>query len=161
LEALAQLPPRGRTASLLTVIGDGPERGRLAKQARHLGVAERVRFTGWLPREEIRSQFQGSHLFALLSRAEGMSNALLEAMACGLPVIATAAFGSTELVKPEHNGFLVPLEDSRAISGYWQKLLQAPELLPSLGQNSLNIARSLTWRKVGTAYGELLDRMLS
>jgi glycogen(starch) synthase len=161
LEALAQLPPRDRAASLLTVIGDGPHRGRLAEQARHLGVSERVRFTGWLSREEIRTQFQGSHLFALLSRAEGMSNALLEAMACGLPVIATAAFGSTELVQPEHNGFLVPMEDRLAVAGYWRQLLQTPELLASLGQNSLNLARSFSWQRVGKAYGELLNGMLS
>lgn len=161
LEALAQLPPRDRAASLLTVIGDGPHRSRLTEQARHLGVSERVRFTGWLSREEIRSQFQSSHLFALLSRAEGMSNALLEAMACGLPVIATAAFGSTELVRQEHNGFVVPLEDSRAVAGHWRQLLQTPELLASLGQNSLNIVRGFTWQKVGTAYGELLSGMLS
>ncbi len=161
LEALAQLPPRDRAASLLTVIGDGPHRGRLAEQARHLGVADRVQFTGWLSREEVRSRFQGSHLFALLSRAEGMSNALLEAMACGLPVIATPAFGSTELVKPEHNGFLVPLEDSRAVAGHWHQLLQSPELLAALGQNSLNLVREFTWQKVGTAYGALLNGMLS
>jgi glycosyltransferase involved in cell wall biosynthesis len=161
LQALAQLPPGDQAASFLTVIGDGSHRSYFADMARHLEVSDRVRFTGWLSREEIRSQFQGSHLFVLLSRAEGMSNALLEAMACGLPVITTAAFGSTELVKQEQNGFLVPGEDSRAVAAHWRELLQTPELLASLGQNSLKIARSFSWQKVGTAYGELLSRMLS
>lgn len=104
LDALALLAGRGR-AFRAVLIGDGPERAALESRARGLGLAERVEFLG--ERKDVEPLLAGLDLFVLSSREEGISNALLEAMAAGRPAIATAVGGTPEVLTPG-TGWLVP-----------------------------------------------------
>lgn len=95
LEAWPQVAQR--TAANLILIGQGPERDRLASKAQALGISGRVQFTGALP--DPADALRAADVFVLPSVAEGMSNSLLEAMATGLPCLATNIGGNTDLLK--------------------------------------------------------------
>jgi glycosyltransferase involved in cell wall biosynthesis len=113
LDALARV--RGEEAGgALAVAGEGSLRGALEERARGLGLAESARFAGAVP--DIASFFAGLDLFVLPSRWEGLPLTLLEAMAAGVPVVATAVDGSAEAVRDGIDGLLVPPENPEALA---------------------------------------------
>jgi glycosyltransferase involved in cell wall biosynthesis len=103
LEALTEVPKLG-----LVVVGDGPERPRLERRARELGVSDRVYFAGQRSKKEALGLMAACDLFVLNSAYEGLPHVVLEAMALGLPVVATAAGGTPEVVRDGETGVLVP-----------------------------------------------------
>jgi glycosyltransferase involved in cell wall biosynthesis len=110
----------------LVVVGDGPERRRLEVEAERLGVGERVAFRG--ASSEVADVLRASDAFLLSSHGEGMSNALLEAMACGLPCLASRAVGgATELLGAER-GVLLANGDVRAWAAAIERLVGDPGL---------------------------------
>ncbi|GAA3201907.1 glycosyltransferase [Nonomuraea roseoviolacea] len=121
LEAQALLARRGRPCTLL-LAGDGPERERLEKQAAMLGVD--VRFLGF--RMDGAGLLARADVVVLPSTTEGLSNAVMEAMAAGRPVVATAVGGNPELL--EGRGVLVPPADPAALADGVARLLDDPEL---------------------------------
>jgi glycosyltransferase involved in cell wall biosynthesis len=96
----------------LVLVGDGEERDRLASKAAELGVADRVHFAGRVadPAEYLRA----ADAFVLPSVAEGMSNSLLEAMATGLPCLASDIGGNTDLLGQRGAGLLLPGDNTQA-----------------------------------------------
>ena len=117
----------------LVLLGDGQDRSGLESEARELGLAERVVFTGW--RENPETYLAACDLFVLASRSEGLPNALLEAMACGLPVVATQVSGSVDVVN-DQVGYLVPVEDAEALAARLRHLIEAPDLRRRMGANA-------------------------
>lgn len=113
LEAFAQLQ-YGGTSLALVIIGDGPCRESLEARARRPDVAGRVHLLG--ERDHVPVLLNGLDVFVLPSLAEGISNTILEAMATGLPVIATWTGGNPELVKEGVTGTLVPVGDPSALA---------------------------------------------
>jgi len=97
----------------LVFIGGGPEDERLQGLARGLGIASRVKFLG--DRDDVPDLLRAADTVAMTSLSEGMSNTLLEAMATGLPTIATAVGGNPELVVHERTGLVIPSRDDRAL----------------------------------------------
>lgn len=97
----------------LVVIGDGKYRDRLTALAAAMGVAGRVRFAGYLPRKQVTMELDAADIFVLPSRTEGLPRALIEAMARGLPCIASDVGGIPELLDP---GDLVPPGSARALA---------------------------------------------
>ena len=98
----------------LLVAGSGPDRESLTALARQLGLASHVHFLGW--REDVPALMRAADLFVMPSRWEGMPNAVLEAMSMGLPVIATRAEGSAELVRDGETGRLVAIDDESGLA---------------------------------------------
>ena len=96
-------------SGVLLIAGDGPERSALEQVARELGLAARVRFLG--ARQDIPEILAALDVFVLSSRSEGFSNVILEAMASGLPVVATDVGDNARLVVPDETGILVPPGD--------------------------------------------------
>jgi teichuronic acid biosynthesis glycosyltransferase TuaC len=92
----------------LLIAGSGPERNNLQALAEQLGVAERVRFLGSLAQKELRSYYGAADVLVLASSREGWANVLLEAMACGTPVVASNVWGTPEVVASPHAGVLMP-----------------------------------------------------
>lgn len=109
----AQLPGL-RERLRLVIIGDGPLRARLEAKVQESGIADVVTLAG--ARTDIACQMRGFSVFALSSIAEGTPVTLLEAMACGLPVVSTAVGGIPELVQDGATGALVPPRDAHALA---------------------------------------------
>jgi glycosyltransferase involved in cell wall biosynthesis len=121
IEAMADLP--GHT---LLVAGEGPERGALERLAARLGVADRVRFLGGVPHDRLAEIYAAADLLVLASSREGWANVLLEAMACGTPVVATAIWGTPEVVDQPAAGRLMPERSAKAIVSAVTSLLADP-----------------------------------
>ncbi|MFL5828105.1 MAG: glycosyltransferase family 4 protein [Thermoleophilaceae bacterium] len=107
VEALAQLADRGLDVRA-TVVGDGPARAALERLAERGGVADRIDFAGAVGQDEIRAHYGRADVFCLPSFAEGVPVVLMEAMATGLPVVASSVMGVPELVEDGTAGLLVP-----------------------------------------------------
>jgi glycosyltransferase involved in cell wall biosynthesis len=116
----------------LQIAGSGPEREALCKAAEGKGVAGRVRFLGW--RADLMRVLGTWDLFAFSSHVEGLPIAVLEAMAAGLPVIATNVGGIPELVEHERTGYLVPPMDVDALCESLRRVVANPELRSQLGK---------------------------
>lgn len=116
IEALAEVP-----GAWLWLAGEGPERTALARLAAERGVAERVRFLGW--REDTLALFAACDVFVCPSRHEPLGNVVIEAWAQERPVVAAASLGPKELIRPEANGLLVPVDDAPALARALRRLL--------------------------------------
>ncbi|MBX6314253.1 MAG: glycosyltransferase family 4 protein, partial [Isosphaeraceae bacterium] len=120
-----------RTGASLVLVGEGPDRDRLADRARALGIADRVHFAGFVadPAEHLRA----AAAFALPSVAEGMSNSLLEAMATALPCLASAIGGNTDLLDAGRTGLLLPPDEPSAWSAALIRVLSDRPFAHGLG----------------------------
>jgi glycosyltransferase involved in cell wall biosynthesis len=143
LAALAALRSAGAHQPTLVVVGDGPLREGLARDATRLGIASHVRWLGDLT--DVRPVLEALDVFVLPSRTEGMSNALLEAMAMALPVVATAVGGTPEVIADGQRGLLVPADDPEAMAAAVARLLDDASLASRLGA----AARQIVEEKFG------------
>jgi L-malate glycosyltransferase len=127
----------------LVVVGDGPDRGRLEAKAAQLDVSDRVIFQGQSRR--VPDVLRASDAFVLSSHGEGMSNALLEAMASGLPCLASRTVGGARELLGDGRGLLVADGDVAAWADAIRRLRNNPELAAALGQAAAShIACSLS-----------------
>jgi glycosyltransferase involved in cell wall biosynthesis len=153
LKALGKLKSKDFT---LTLIGDGKEKENLKELAENLKIDKKVKFLGSIPHRKILKYYQESDLFVLPSLNEGMSNTLLEAMAVGLPVIATNTGGSKELIK--ENGFIVDKASSNGLKNVIQKFIDNPTLIKNAGKVSRSLAKEMSWKKVAAEYMEVYKK---
>ena len=126
--AVARLP-EGRAR--LRVFGDGPFRSELEAQKRALGLDGAVEFAGEVP--DVRPHLEEADVFVLSSLSEGMPVSILEAMAAGLPVVASAVPGLEEVVLDGETGFLVPPADPAALAEKLAELVDDPARRASFG----------------------------
>jgi glycosyltransferase involved in cell wall biosynthesis len=110
----------------LVIVGDGPERGRLEHLAQACGLADRVYLAGRCSHAETLALMAACDLFILNSTYEGLPHAVLEALALGLPVVATAAGGTPELVQDGVNGRLIPPDAPGVLAEMLAKLAASP-----------------------------------
>lgn len=134
VDLLAALPPLlARWPALtLDLVGDGPMRGPLEEKARALGVAGSVRFLG--ARTDVPQLLAGAHVFVLPSLSEGMPGSVLEAMASGLPVVATRVGGTPEIVEEGKTGLLVEAGNPEALSRALSVVVEDPQLAGDYGE---------------------------
>ncbi len=114
------------------ILGDGPLRGDLEALARNLGIADQVAFRGVV--NTVPDVLAGSSLFVLPSIDEGLSLAIMEAMATGLPVLTTAVGGNPEVVADGETGRLVPARDPQALADAMLAMLADPAALAAMGR---------------------------
>jgi glycosyltransferase involved in cell wall biosynthesis len=129
LEALAALP--GVT---LAIAGDGPDRASLERRARELGLEERARFLGSLPRDRVLRLFRAADSALLSSSWENFPHAVVEALAVGTPVVSTAVGGVPEVVVDGENGLLVPAGDLAALAAAVARLFDDDALRERLAR---------------------------
>ena len=123
LEAVGRVPG----VSLL-VVGEGPDRGALERECAEMGLGERVRFLGSRSRDEVLRLFHAADAALLSSAWENFPHTVVEALAAGTPVIATAVGGVPEVVQDGGNGLLVPVGDSAALAGAIARYIGDEEL---------------------------------
>lgn len=127
IRAVASIP-----GTRLVVVGDGYLRGELENLAASLGAKERILFPGHLPQAEVHRMLRSANVFALNSTYEGLPHVVLEAMAAGIPVVATRVGGTPEVVEHERTGLLVPAHDEAALREAIRRLLADPALAARL-----------------------------
>lgn len=138
LRAAALLASRG-VHFACKLIGEGPEEERLRRLARALGIEQRIHFLGSLPRDLVIEELRRADAGVLTSapdaegRKEGIPVALMEAMACGLPVVSSDMSGIPELVRDGVDGFLTPPADSTAIAAALERLASDVALRQRMG----------------------------
>jgi sugar transferase (PEP-CTERM/EpsH1 system associated) len=158
LELLALRP--GAAARLrLVLIGEGPLRAQAEQLLRAGGVVDRA----WLPgaRDDIPALLRGIDIFVLPSLAEGISNTILEAMATGLPVVATAVGGNGELVQADVTGRLVPPADPQALAAALAGYVDEPAMLVQHGRAARQrIEMEFSLAAMVARYLTVYDRML-
>lgn len=141
------------------IVGDGPYRQRLEQLTHSLGLENRVIYAGQQPREQIGAYYASSHLFSLPSRDESFGIVYLEAMAAGLPVIATIGEGIAPLISKQV-GRLVSHGDIPALTASISELLE-PQLANTLGEEGKRVAAKFSWQENAVAVLELYRNTLS
>ena len=142
----------------LELVGDGPLRPALEALAKSLRVEQHVTFCGMLSSQDLIARMQSWHAYAHASMGETMSIAIMEAKACGLPIIATSAPGVTEFFNHGHNGLVVPQGDFRQVADAVRELQRNDDLRRSLGQNARHEAESrYSSTQAWQAYADLIE----
>ncbi|MBI4364611.1 MAG: glycosyltransferase family 4 protein [Candidatus Latescibacteria bacterium] len=132
-------------AARLLIVGDGPYRPHLEALARSLGVRDRVEFLGALSHEEKVAALNRAQVAAAPSPKEGWGLTVIEANACGVPVVASRSPGLVESVRDGETGLLVPHGDTAALARATIRLLTDRTLRLSMAQAGLGWARGFTW----------------
>ena len=143
------------------VIGNGPEEGTLRQQADRLGLASRVDFLGFRPQAEIQEWMQRAQVFVLPSLEEGQGVVLLEALASGTPVVASAVDGIREVVTPEC-GILVPAANSAALAEALCRLLRDDARWQQMSSRARrHMIESYDWDRIAQRYITLYESVLT
>jgi len=154
-----QMAPELRGSLRLVMVGDGPLREDASVLLEQAGCAD----LAWLPgeRNDVPEVLRGLDCFVLPSLAEGISNTILEAMASGLPVIATDVGGSGELIAPKETGVLVPVGDVQALATEMVALARQREKAKAMGQaGRLAVERRFSMEAMVRQYQGLYDKSL-
>ncbi|EKE25801.1 MAG: glycosyl transferase group 1 protein [uncultured bacterium] len=143
----------------LIIVGDGNEKQSLEDLVLSLDLRDKVEFAGAIPHEKVFEYYQKADAFVLPSLNEGMSNVMLEALASGLPLVATDTGGTRELLSDEVNGFIVRMRDADDLEEKIEKLIIKPDLQQKMGQESRNLAEKLSWSNVAAEYEDLYQKI--
>lgn len=139
----------------LLIVGDGNEKKSLEDLVQGLDLNDKVEFAGAIAHENVLGFYQRANVFVLPSLNEGMSNVMLEALACGLPVVATETGGTKELLTDNVNGLVVKMKDADDLAEKIERLILHPELEKAMSLESRKLAQTLSWGKVADEYVEL------
>jgi glycosyltransferase involved in cell wall biosynthesis len=158
LDQLAVLRQTSTTHFILHIVGDGPEGINLKRQSTQLGLENVVVWHGWIDRERLREIYRKSDCLVNPSLYEGMSNAVLEAMASGLPVIASAVRGNTDTVIHEESGILFDLNQPDGLQQALRKVMGDQNASRTLGLRAREIAQTrFSWDSAAEQYMALFD----
>jgi len=153
LAALETIPD-----AVLWLAGSGPEEDELRRLAEAMGVADRVRWLGW--RQDMAALYRACDLFVCPSRQEPLGNVVIEALAHGVPVIATDTAGPSTLIQHGETGLLVPVEDYGALASAIETLLSDPASAAAMKAAGEAVYRaSFTEEAVVGRYLEFFERV--
>ena len=154
------LTARDHPEAELWLVGDGPRLAAIQELARTLSISERVTFLS--PRQDLRPLLQQATLLVLASRTEALPNVVLEAMAAGLPVVATRVGGVPEMVVPGLTGWLVPPGDAPALAAALSQVLGDRDTRRAMGRAGRERAlQDFSLEVMTRRYEDLLDRLLA
>jgi glycosyltransferase involved in cell wall biosynthesis len=144
----------------LLIVGDGEEGQDLQTSARRLGLGPRVAFLGSLPHEDVIRCMRAADVFVLPSLVESFGIVLLEAMGCGLPVVASRVMGIPYLVEDGLNGFLVPPTDEEALADRITALLSDPDLRARMREQNRSKAAAYLMPRIADRFLDLWQTLL-
>jgi phosphatidyl-myo-inositol dimannoside synthase len=160
IEAVKKLTDEGIDVTV-DLVGTGDALSDNKAQAARLGLADRIRFLGYVPRENIAAHYAAAHVFVLPSYNEGMSVALLEAMASGLAVVVTPTAATPELVEAGVNGFLFEWSNVTQLTAHLGRLARDRSLVQRMGAASRARAEGFSWDTAAQRYLEIFKEILS
>jgi len=169
LEAIYDIPTAMRAfarvresypAARLSVAGSGPELRNLEELAAALGIADAVTFPGRLDRDQVAALYRGADVMLNPSRVDNMPNSVLEALACGMPVVSTRAGGVPYVVRDGVSALLVDAGDAEAMASAVLRVLRDAKLAKSLVTAGFADVQQYTWAHVRVRLAELYERVL-
>lgn len=146
----------------ITILGDGPLRSSLEADVKAYGLTNKVRFVGHITdRNQLAGFYQQACLFVLPSHHEGLPTVLLEAMACGCPVLATRVGGIPEVIQDGINGQLVPPKEPHQLAAAIEMLLADRSRLEGFGMRARQtIEQRFSWERISRTFADLYSSML-
>jgi glycosyltransferase involved in cell wall biosynthesis len=151
VQAMSKLIQLGCSNIQFTIVGDGSAKTELESLVRRLGLEGAVTFMGRIPHEEVVSYYGKADVLIMPSKHEGMSNTILEAMACGLPIVITNTGGTKELVD-DANGRVLEDRSVGSIVTALRELHDDRSLLESMSRTSRRKAISMSWSRSAEQY---------
>jgi glycosyltransferase involved in cell wall biosynthesis len=162
VEAVGKLSQMDVGEFELNLVGEGEQRPVLERIVSELGLTRRVKFAGWVARDQIADHYRLADVFVTATTWEGMPNTVLEAMACGLPIVGTQASGLHELVRDGLNGYLVPTKDPEALAQALARLMGDGYERRRMGRESRRLAeREFAWEYIAAQYLEVYKQVES
>ncbi len=155
IQAVALLPPEWFPRLQVQIIGEGPEEHRLRTAVKEFALDPVIEFLGEVPSEEMPGYYEDADFFVLASSAEGLSNALLEAMAFGLP-----CFHATKTGFEEIDAVTVQFRSAQSLSKKLLNHLERPSKAFRRGDASREVAQKQTWRRAAESYDALLRQII-
>jgi len=156
LEALSKL---NKTNFHYLIVGNGEDEQKLQKAVNELLLRDKVSFLGF--RRDVPELLTASDVFILTSRREGLPKAVMEAMAVGLPIIATDVRGNRDLVKSGENGYLVPLDDVEQTAIAIERLINSENLRRSMGEKSKELVKQYDLQCILKEMEKIYDNILN
>jgi N-acetyl-alpha-D-glucosaminyl L-malate synthase BshA len=147
--------------SELVIVGTGSMEKVLKNLVRSLGISEHVRFTGFVKNNEKVLYYRSADVFVLPSLYEIFGIVNLEAMACGVPIVASKVGGISEVIKSGVNGLLVPPRDVDALADAIMYLLENEVIRKRMGENAKVIVKAYSWEKIAKMYEEIYRSVVS
>jgi glycosyltransferase involved in cell wall biosynthesis len=163
LRALAILAQDNLHPTLL-IAGDGKLRGALESEIERLGLRQQIKFLGFV--QDMERFYQSINIGVLASLSEGLPLFVLEAMSCGIPVVATDIGGTKEVLRDGIDGFVVPVHAPSALAAALRKLLQDPRIRQQMGMNGrhrieADFSSTIFFEKVSGLYQEILEQTVA
>ena len=153
----ASLALRERKDLFFLAVGEGELKNAMQELAKELNISDRVIFTGF--QQEVGKILNSLDIFVLASKKEGLGTSILEAMAAGVPVIATASGGIPELIKDGENGLLVPPSNPEKLKDAILKLANSPELRFRMAERGKSEAQKFDKEIMISKYIELIQEL--
>lgn len=144
----------------LIVIGEGTERSKLERMAYDLNLHQKVVFLGFRSQPEVTGLLAAIDIFVQASREEGHPGAVLQALACGVPVVATDVGGTRELIEDGTSGLLVPQDDPLQLSEAILRLLASTDMRQAFSQRGQKVAERFDWDKLAPIRDAFYLRLL-
>ena len=160
LEAIPiALKGKGRVEVL--IVGDSHLRPKYEQQAKNAQAAASIRFTGWLPHQQVRDLLSRTNILVLPSRWENFPLTLLEAMAIGVPILTTPVGGIPELVTDGENGLLVPPENPRLLGEAISYAMGNPDLMTGMAKRAREkVEANFSWGRIAEKYCAVYESLL-
>jgi glycosyltransferase involved in cell wall biosynthesis len=158
LDQVASLKHSEVGAFVLHLVGDGPQNNDLRAHAKKMGIADCLVWHGWVDKDSLREIYRGADCLVNPSLCEGMPNVVLEAMACGLPIIASRVPGNDSVVRPGETGWLFDLDRPDAFRKALREMMENRERASRMGQKGRAwVVDDFSWRRVAQAYADLFS----
>ena len=158
VQALPQIRSLVSQQFEVEVVGTGSYQTVLEEQSMRLGVSDLIRFIGIVPYDQLEKSYQNADIFVLTSLSEGMPAVILEAMGCGLPIVASDVGGNNEIVHEGENGYLISGDKVDMLAKRLAALIDDAELRERMGRKSREISQEYDWDKIMGVYDELYKR---
>lgn len=142
----------------LWIVGEGGATESLKEQAKELHIEKNVKFFGLVKHDELAKYYKMADVFCLPSLNEGMSNTMLEALASGMPIVATVTGGTEELVSDGENGFYVDQKSPEDLAEKLEQLILDDVIRKRFGTASRVRAEKMSWRNVALAYYDMYQQ---
>lgn len=146
IKAIGELIVRGYNNFHYIICGEGEERKKIEKLAKELNIEDRIHLVGY--RLDVVNIDKAADVFILPSFKEGLSVSIIEAMACGLPVLASRIRGNVDLIKEEKGGYLFSPTDSKALADLMGQILDHKKSCREMGDFNLNESKQYSYEKV-------------